>query len=190
MDRDKPSEAAAKLKAANVEVYVFGVGNYVYPQELTSMASPPTCTHVRIIRQFSELVSIRDDITRRSCDASLPVPEGHSNFSCGYEQFLTITPGPEVTIKIAPTDGQVRVYASFNTSQPNSARNLFFNVASNSRPLLIYMNKTSDPLYLTLDTVGECRGSVMLDIDAESDSFHRILEVAVRPGLLVSQASL
>ncbi|XP_005095267.2 uncharacterized protein LOC101861943 [Aplysia californica] len=159
------SQAAAALKAKHVVVFAFGIGLGLYKPELSAMASAPECTHVKVLTQHSELVSVLSEMRRRSCDAATIIPTpSNATFKCGSPQTVKILPGDETTVRIQPSDGQIRVFGSFDITQPNEAKNFFDGVATAIRPLVLYLKATTAPLYLTLGAMSasadQCRGTV------------------------------
>jgi hypothetical protein len=163
------AEAAKLLKAQNVEVYAFGVGQALYRPELISMASDPMCTHVKVLKDYTQLVSLLSEMARRSCEAaSIQVTPSSGTYKCGVDQTIKVMPGQETTVKIQPTDGEIQVFASFDIPQPNVAKHFFQGVASASKPVLVYLKNTTAPLYITLSTQAgkpdQCLGTVQVDV--------------------------
>lgn len=60
--------AALNVHAADITVIAIGVGNEVDVNELEVIASDPVCLHLSLIKDFTEIESLKYAIQRRSCD--------------------------------------------------------------------------------------------------------------------------
>jgi len=176
---------AEKLRSKGVNVFVIGVGNSTAPGELTKWASDPSCTHVQSLDQYAELDTLQAEIRQVSCQTNviLPTPTPgkpiHTNYQCGKTNSFQITSPVETTISIKPRSGFVQVFGSYSFSRPSSSIRDFEALASSTKPAMIYIQDTTKPLYLTVQSdvnlAGQCTNDYDLDIQF-GDALIRISE--------------
>ncbi|XP_005107396.1 uncharacterized protein LOC101857673 [Aplysia californica] len=68
-DPRKTAAAASALRDIGVVVLSIGVGSGIDVKELHAIASPPSCSRVRVLKDFSELTSMLPDIRHTACDS-------------------------------------------------------------------------------------------------------------------------
>ena len=68
---------ASQLRNIGVNIFSIGVGHYVNPSELTTIATDPDSTHVFRMNSFNDLAGWVDKLSAVSCDGKDRV-NGHS----------------------------------------------------------------------------------------------------------------
>ncbi|XP_055954370.1 uncharacterized protein LOC126812474 [Patella vulgata] len=76
------NQAISEIEHPSITVFAIGVGNKINENELKVISSDPYCTHVFILRDFSEIETIINAIQKRACrgvDVSDPIKAFHQN---------------------------------------------------------------------------------------------------------------
>ncbi|XP_005103717.2 uncharacterized protein LOC101861750 [Aplysia californica] len=148
--RIKTIEAASRLRAAGVTVFAIGIGDGIDSVELEGIASHPTCTHVRKIAVFSELKSLVDDVKDAVCKTNIFQNFNTENkYKCTREKTVMFDVISETTIVARPELGNLNIFGSFKITEPNSAFGDFSSIARAEKPLVIYLDKSDQTLYLS-----------------------------------------
>nr|KAG5710552.1 hypothetical protein BaRGS_013198 [Batillaria attramentaria] len=129
----RPADTVAHskdLQDQGVTVFAIGVGDAVDKDELNSVASAPSCTHVQGAKDYQDLETIRAEIQQLACR-------------------VWVRP-----VAIRPNNGYVSVYASFLNPNPSAAFNEVNLRATASQEGMIYVKDSNRPLYLSVVSQG------------------------------------
>ncbi|XP_012940906.1 uncharacterized protein LOC101864238 [Aplysia californica] len=149
--RSRTIASADRLKKAGVTIFAIGVGGGIDEGELKSIASPPVCTHVRMISDFSELTSIVSDIKETACKTKVIQETNTTNvYKCAGQRIIKIQLSKETSIVTRPELGDVKLFGSFKITEPNSAYADFSGEAGDGKPTVIYLKDYTEPLYLSI----------------------------------------
>ncbi|XP_064615807.1 collagen alpha-1(XIV) chain-like [Liolophura sinensis] len=120
------SHAAQQLRDAGVSLFAVGIGKDVDVSELNTIASDPDCSHVFELAGFDEVIDFVEQIRRLACKEPAQLKLGSDiirTLQAGQNMFLTFVADVNKGIKIdiATHMGEVELYLSAKTKNPNSA---------------------------------------------------------------------
>ncbi|XP_067023578.1 protocadherin Fat 4-like isoform X2 [Acropora muricata] len=129
------ADPAKQLRDKGVNIFSVGVGRYVNPKELNTIATDPDSTHVFRLNSFSDLagwvdklsaVSCDEGATVSSCDDTITTVESDT-FKYFRTQFNTVT-NNKITVEVRDIQGISHLFTSLKSSNPgpmdiNSAKN-------------------------------------------------------------------
>ena len=95
-DPPQTIEEAMKVHDSEITVFAIGVGKELNMEELTAIASEPTCMHLILLDDFEEVESLSYTIQDRTCDAPIIVGPGEN----GTEWKDLLPPGFDQNCKI------------------------------------------------------------------------------------------
>ncbi|CAG2188029.1 unnamed protein product [Mytilus edulis] len=123
---------AAAAKAKGISIFAIGVTAQVVERELNAVASQPTCTHVQILNSFADLDSLKAEIEQVSCKAPAVLTPNKYVYGCNSDVAVQILPNVKAgtTVTVMVDEGQVNVYGSLATSNPNAIINDFNSLAT------------------------------------------------------------
>ncbi|XP_050390695.1 uncharacterized protein LOC126809880 [Patella vulgata] len=167
------TEAASLiLKSKGVTVFAIGVGSGINENELKAISSDPDCTHVFILKDFSEVETIINAIQKRACQGLLVLERDPVDDSGEIEKDIPFT-GNETTVNLVipapPTNSSanstntttlvtdvscsvVYIYASYDSTHPSAALYSYSDVALAGSPSVMTINdENGRPLYITYE---------------------------------------
>ena len=171
-----PKIEALKLHDANINVFAIGVGKGASKEELDDIASDPDEDHSYLVRSFSQIFSIIDEITHSACDAKAAL-------KCGESVDLTVAEGSatylsvpsslwSINLTVTTSSGSADVYASGAEVQTPGPFNHVYKslgsgaVGSTQQITVVGTDKTQGGLSVGIHSSKGRTGSTVLNVAA------------------------
>ncbi|XP_038065168.1 collagen alpha-1(XIV) chain-like [Patiria miniata] len=125
--QDGPAAVAVpadRARQRGITIFAIGVTDNVNDAELNAIANQPNDTYVFRVSSFNTMDNIMATLQDKTCNApsTLRVPVLNNSLSLGDKQFLAQPITEEgVTLDIAAAEGNVVMYVSTTTPNPNEA---------------------------------------------------------------------
>ncbi|KAK6171215.1 hypothetical protein SNE40_019451 [Patella caerulea] len=162
---------APKLRAKGVIVFSIGIGKALV-EELEAISSEPNCTHVFVLKDFTEIESIINEIQKRACRAQMVFENTPTSKRTNIKEKVIPFTGNETEVNIVVpaletsnlppnstnsttvvTDvscGVVYIYASYDSTHPSDALYTYSDVAEEgSRSVMTVRDDSGRPLYIS-----------------------------------------
>jgi hypothetical protein len=111
--------SALKVHDADITVISVGVGSSIDQNELQVIASEPVCLHMILLKDFSEVDSLKYVIEQRTCDAPVIISPGQNGSTIikpgGDQNCKVRVPQEGVTVKFTPTKGSAKYFVATDT---------------------------------------------------------------------------
>ncbi|XP_050390698.1 uncharacterized protein LOC130010268 [Patella vulgata] len=202
-DQMATEEASQLLKSKGVTVFAIGVGDGINENELQAISSDPDCTHVFILKDFSEVETIINAIQKRACQALLVVEREPGDDSGEIEKHIPFT-GNETTVNLIipapPTNSSanstntttlitdvscsvVYIYASYDSTHPSAALYSYSDVALAGSPSVMTIKDESDrPLYITYEGKKYNPTATKTAVDCDNPAINTKIIQGKKPG--------